>query len=48
MTPEQFEQYKADRHKHGMRGHHGKGGPHPKDGYHPHKDCDHKDCKDQK
>ena len=48
MTPEQFEQYKADRHKHGMRGHHGKGGHHPKDGYHPHKDCDHKDCKDQK
>ena len=26
MTPEQFEQYKADRQKHGMRGHHGKGG----------------------
>ena len=24
MTPEQFEQYKADRQKHGMRGHHGK------------------------
>ena len=50
MTPEQFEQYKADCHKHGhgMRGHHGKGGPHPKDGHHPKKDCDHKDCKDQK
>ena len=48
MTPEQFEQYKADRQKHGMRGHHGKGGPHPKDGHHPKKDCDHKDCKDQK
>ena len=50
MTPEQFEQYKADSHKHGpgMRGHHGKGGHHPKDGHHPHKDCDHKDCKDQK
>lgn len=50
MTPEQFEQYKADSQKHGpgMRGHHGKGGPHSKDGHHPHKDCDHKDCKDQK
>ena len=39
MTPEQFEQYKADCQKHGMRGHHGKGGPHHKDGHHPHKDC---------
>ena len=39
MTPEQFEQYKADSQKHGMRGHHGKGGPHHKDGHHPHKDC---------
>ena len=39
MTPEQFEQYKADRQKHGMRGHHCKGGPHHKDGHHPHKDC---------
>ena len=39
MTPEQFEQYKADRQKHGMRGHHGKGGPHHKDGHHPHNDC---------
>ena len=38
-TPEQFEQYKADRQKHGMRGHHGKGGPHHKDGHHPHNDC---------
>ena len=39
MTPEQFEQYKADSQKHGMRGHHGKGGPHHKDGHHPHNDC---------
>ena len=39
MTPEQFEQYKADCQKHGKRGHHGKGGPHHKDGHHPHKDC---------
>ena len=48
MTPEQFQQYQSDRQKHGMRGPHGKGGPHHKDGHHPHKDCDHKDCKDQK
>ena len=38
MTPEQFEQYKADRHKHGMRGHHGKGGHHHRDGHRPQKD----------
>ena len=38
MTPEQFEQYKADRHKHGMRGHHGKGRHHHRDGHRPQKD----------
>ena len=38
MTPEQFEQYKADCHKHGMRGHHGKGGHHHRDGHRPQKD----------
>lgn len=38
MTPEQFEQYKADRQKHGMRGHHGKGGHHHRDGHRPQKD----------
>ena len=38
MTPEQFEQYKADCHKHGMRGHHGKGRHHHRDGHRPQKD----------